>query len=94
MLCCGVLLPSDAPEIESDKSFPFRGLRACGAGTAGYQPDCTNALHKIEQLFRSKNLAIPLALMYNGLDLKGRMFKNTLPYAAADDLKGGTWDVV
>ena len=52
-----------------------------------------NALHKIEQLFR-KNLAIPLALMYNGLDLKGRMFKNTLPYAAADDLKGGTWDVV
>lgn len=52
-----------------------------------------NALHKIEQLFR-KNLAIPLALMYNGFDLKGRMFKNTLPYAAADDLKGGTWDVV
>lgn len=32
--------------------------------------------------------------MYNGLDLKGRTFKNTLPYAAADDLKGGTWDVV
>ncbi|BFK58011.1 hypothetical protein I250019C1_01050 [Faecalibacterium sp. i25-0019-C1] len=44
--------------------------------------------------FSGKNLAIPLALMYNGLDLKGRMFKNTLPYAAADDLKGGTWDVV
>ena len=43
--------------------------------------------------FSGKNLAIPLALMYNGLDLKGRMFKNTLPYAA-DDLKGGTWDVV
>ena len=30
VLCCGVLLPSDAPEIESDKSFPFRGLCACG----------------------------------------------------------------
>lgn len=44
--------------------------------------------------FSGKNLAIPLALMYNGLGLKGRMFKNTLPYAAADDLKGGTWDVV
>jgi len=44
--------------------------------------------------FSGKNLAIPLALMYNGFDLKGRMFKNTLPYAAADDLKGGTWDVV
>lgn len=102
MLCCGVLFPSDAPEIESDKSFPFRGLRACG-GEAFCMPAgqerrdisqiAQNALHKIEQLFR-KNLAIPLALMYNGLDLKGRMFKNTLPYAAADDLKGGTWDVV
>lgn len=44
VLCCGVLLPSDAPEIESDKSFPFRGLRACGAGTAGYQPDCTKRI--------------------------------------------------
>lgn len=44
VLCCGVLLPSDAPEIESDKSFPFRGLCACGAGTAGYQPDCTKRI--------------------------------------------------
>lgn len=53
VLCCGVLLPSDAPEIESDKSFPFRGLcacggkaflYACGAGTAGYQPDCTKRI--------------------------------------------------
>jgi hypothetical protein len=53
VLCCGVLFPSDAPEIESDKSFPFRGLRACGgeaflyacgAGTAGYQPDCTKRI--------------------------------------------------
>ena len=49
-----------------------------------------NALHKIEQLFRKKSCYSA----YNGLDLKGRMFKNTLPYAAADDLKGGTWDVV
>ena len=44
--------------------------------------------------FSGKNLAIPLALMYNELNLKGRMFKSTLPYAVADDLKGGTWDVV
>ena len=102
VLCCGVLLPSDAPEIESDKSFPFRG-RVPAAGKLfvclrGRNGGISARLHKTHctklNSFSGKNLAIPLALMYNGLNLKGRMFKNTLPYAAADDLKGGTWDVV
>lgn len=102
VLCCGVLLPSDAPEIESDKAslsvgcVPAAGkLFAClrsrngGISARLHKTHCTKL-----NSFSGKNLAIPLALMYNGLDLKGRMFKNTLPYAAADDLKGGTWDVV
>ena len=51
VLCCGVLLSSDAPEIESDKSFPF--LRT--VCLRDISQIAQNALHKIKQLFRKKS---------------------------------------
>jgi len=70
------------PKLNQTKASLSVGCVPAGQERRGISQIAQKRIAQKLNSFSGKNLAIPLALMYNGLNLKGRMFKNTLPYAA------------